>query len=272
MLLMTCGMFGLMGLGLFLLPKVGPPTPAAPTPIAGPAAAVEPKPEGVVAGLLAVAPQAGGPGAVPWAPLALAGRKETFHLLDDAELNKVLADLKSHDPNVVTAAAQKLAKATPAPGRRKETAAALLAAMGNPFPSAKEAAAKGLAVWETADDMPALIQMLADPFPDVREAAMTALAGLKNERAAAAVAARLSDFFDREKARQALESMGPVAEPAVLPLLNAADAQTRVEACAVLKAVGTKKSVPALEKASGDPDLNVARAAAEALQAVRARP
>src|SRR5262249_31991558 len=61
-------------------------------------------------------------------------------------------------------------------------------------------------------------------------------------------------------------------EKAVLPLLDHANPSTRVEACGVLKVVGTRESVPALEKAARDPDINVARAAAETLRAVQARP
>ena len=268
---MVLGMFVVMGLWVATGPRFLP-APGAPGTPAAPPAAVAPTPEGVVVGLFGAAPQAGGPGALPWAPLALAARKATFHLLDDAELDKALADLKSANPSVVAAAARRLTQAAPAAGRRKEAAQALQEALANPFPTAKNAAAEALGVWGTADDVPALIAMLDDPDPGTRAAAMNALAALKDERGAVFVARRLGDFFDREKAAQALKAMGPVAEKPILPTLNGADAPTRVAACGVLAAVGTKECLPALEQAARGPDRNVALAAADAVRAIRARP
>ena len=267
---MVFGMFLFMGGAMLWMNSAGPPAgPTLPPP--APAANVAPPPEGVVVGLLAFAPGAGGPGALPWAPLALTARKETFHLLDDADLNKALADLQSKNSSVVATAARRLAAARPAAERRAETARALLGAMANPFPSTREYAAEALGVWGTADDVPDLIAMLGDPDPNARSAAMTALAALKDDRGTAAVAARLSDFLDRTKAGQALETMGPAAEKAVLPLVSQGDAPTRMAACGVLAAVGAPESLPALETAARDPDINVARAAADAVRAVKDR-
>jgi hypothetical protein len=263
------GMFILMAAGMFALPYL--PGPRVPGPGPVPVANVEPPPEDVVVGLLAVVPD-GGPGGLPWAPLALAGQKKTFNLLDDAELDKALADLKSRNPQAVEAAGKKLAKARPTEARRKEVAKALQAALDDLFPSAREGAAEGLGQWGTSDDVPALVRMLADPFPDTRAVAMSALAAIKDEQGAAAVAQRLPDFFDREKARQALEAMGPVGAKAVVPMLHHADPQTRIEACGVLQAVGVKENLPALQDATRDPNPNVAQAAADAVKAITDRP
>jgi len=176
------GMLVLMAVGLLLLPKA-PPRPAPPTPVA---VAAGPKQVGNAVALLGVAPPAVGPAALPWAPLAMIELPEMLKILDDAELDRLLTDLASWDPNTAAAAARRLAKATPTEARRKEAAAALAAATANPFPSARQAAA-GLGVWGTADDVPALARMLADPFPDVKSAAVAALAGMKDPKAAAAV-------------------------------------------------------------------------------------
>ncbi len=233
-----------MALGVLVLPRAGaPPAPSAPPP---PAAA----------------PAAHAPAAVPNGPAPVA---------DAAGLDKALADLRVQNPFTVAAAAKRLAQTAPDPVRRKETAQALLLAMSNPFPNAEQAAAEALAVWGTADETPALARMLADQDPDVRSAAITALAGLKDDRAAAAVAGRLSDFFDRGKARKALLTMGPAAEKAVIPLVNTGDAPTRAEACGVLKAIGTPACLPELEAAARGPDINVARAAADAVKALKDR-
>ena len=173
--LLTCGMCGFMGLMTFMLPKG--PRPAA----SGPAVPMttghneEVRPQSVVVGLLAAAPTAGFPGAVPWAPLTQSAQKETFHIPEDAELDKLLAELNSHNPGDVEQAAKHLTQATPDEARRQEIADALKAALANPFPMAKEAAAEALGKWGTADDAPALNPMLADPFPSSRAAACGAL-------------------------------------------------------------------------------------------------
>jgi hypothetical protein len=268
--LMAVGMFTLMAVGLLFLPKA-PPLPTAP-PAVGPAANAGAPPLGPAVALLAVAPQAGGPGAVPWAPLALAIQKEPWNVLDDADLDKILLDLIARDPGKVAAAARRLDQAAPNEARRQETAQVLVAAMKtNPFPAAKDAAAEALGKWGSAGDAPELIGMLADRDPNTRAAAMTALAGIKDEGGAVAVAQRLADLADRRKARQALEAMGPTAQTGVAPLVLQGDPLTRVEACGVLQAIGTQESLAELEVAARDPNQLVARAAAEAVTAINNR-
>ena len=79
--------------------------------------------------------------------------------------------------------------------------------------------------------------------------------------------------MDRGHARKALEAMGPVAEQPVLGMLASPDAQTRAEACGVLKTIGTQESVAGLQNvAQQDRDLRVKLAAQEALTAIAARP
>ncbi len=182
MLIMACGMFGLMALSSLWLskapprgPGLSPSVPAAVAPVAEPPA----RPEGVAVGLLAVAPAAGLPGAVPWMPLAQSKQLATLHFLEDAELNKLLADLKSPHPAIIVQAAKRLAKATPDHARRIETAAALETALANPFPIAKEAAAEALGQWGTVENMPALLRMAGDPNPSCRRAAENALAAIR---------------------------------------------------------------------------------------------
>jgi HEAT repeats len=267
---MSCGMFGLMALTRLWLPKAPPIAAGPPVPVAT-TADVEMQPECVVVGLLGVAPDGGFPGAVPWAPLGLSSRKNIFHLLEDAELTKLLADLRSPNPGAVEQAAKQLSKATLEEARRKETADALQGALANPFPTAKKAVAEALGKWGSAENVPALIRMLADPNPSSRAAAMIALAAFKDARGADAVASRLSDFFDKEQARKSLEAMGPVAEKSVAGLLNQPDPRVRVEACGVLRVIGTKESLPALEAMAHDPAPNVVQAAVEAVKAIKAR-
>ena len=65
--------------------------------------------------------------------------------------------------------------------------------------------------------------------------------------------------------------MSPVAEKAVLKLLENPNVGIRVEGCHILKEVGAKASVPALETATKDSNAGYASAAAEALKAIAER-
>jgi hypothetical protein len=56
-----------------------------------------------------------------------------------------------------------------------------------------------------------------------------------------------------------------------LELLKEKFIGTRLSACLVLKAVGTKKSVPALQKIVSTAPKELSEAAAEALRAIQAR-
>ena len=62
-----------------------------------------------------------------------------------------------------------------------------------------------------------------------------------------------------------------VAESAVIPYIGSRDHSTREEAVSILKEIGTRKSLNALNAARGDPDPKVAAAAKEAFDAVKNR-
>jgi HEAT repeat protein len=101
---------------------------------------------------------------------------------------------------------------------------------------------------------------------------MNGLAALKDERGADAVAQRLADYGDRGQARTSLEAMGPVAEKPVLGMLAHPDYLTRIDACNVLKAIGTQESVPGLEKVvQQEKNVVVKRAAQDALKTIQTR-
>jgi hypothetical protein len=190
------------------------------------------------------------------------------------EFAQVLAELKTADATRRAELARRLA-VTPPMGNQSERAQAAHALEGLLGEQQKEprlAACKALGEWGTRDSVPALIGMLSDRDGNVRAAAIAALARLKDERAIKPIAARLKDVWDRQRGNVAgaLEEFGPQAEDAVIPLLNG-DHFTSIEACKVLKAIGTKKSIPALEEAAAGRDVFVQRAATDALQVVRAR-
>ncbi|HKB40747.1 MAG TPA: hypothetical protein VKD72_30255, partial [Gemmataceae bacterium] len=82
---------------------------------------------------------------------------------------------------------------------------------------------KALAVWGTRADSTYLMNLLDDQDGAVKNSAMRALGKLKEDRAASILAGRLSDFFQRGEASQALKDIGPGAEAAVRQQLQNQD-------------------------------------------------
>ncbi|HUY87433.1 MAG TPA: HEAT repeat domain-containing protein [Pirellulales bacterium] len=58
----------------------------------------------------------------------------------------------------------------------------------------------------------------------------------------------LANQSDQHDAARALEAIGEIAEPAVIPLLTRADQQVRYNACALLGKIGGAKSVATIKK------------------------
>jgi HEAT repeat protein len=126
-----------------------------------------------------------------------------------------------------------------------------------------------LAIWGTADSIPALIRLL-DGQAWEPERAMLALAKLRDPRGARAIAKMLFTR-DARKALSALREMGPAAEDAVLPLLLNNDPRMRGEVCLLLEEIGTAKSLPELKKRFSDDVKEVRLAAKQAYATVDSR-
>src|SRR5260370_37599418 len=105
----------------------------------------------------------------------------------------------------------------------------------------------------------------------MRHLGMEALGRLKDERGVAPIAQRLTSVHDRSYASKALQAMGPMAEKEVAKYLEDKDAGVQREACKILKVIGTKASIPALETASKNRNRTTASSARDALNAVKAR-
>ena len=92
-----------------------------------------------------------------------------------------------------------------------------------------------------------------------------ALGDLKDERAAAPVAARLGNFFVHDKAYSCLRRMGPVAEDAILDVAPSSNPKVCLAAIQLLSENGTQKSLRFLRSAitkSRNPDVRTAAKAA----------
>jgi hypothetical protein len=183
-------------------------------------------------------------------------------------LNDAVRHVKEGDVFEQQKAAKFLAGAQVEPGRRQEVVAALKAAIDNRDRHvARNEMFDALAVWATADETPYLLGLLDDADGNVKVKAMYVLGKLKDPRAAEPLARRLTDLSHRRIVSQALKDMGPAAEAAVAEFLNHPDAGLRIEACDILKVVGTKASHPALVKLAWDDQAALAQAALEALPA-----
>ncbi len=186
------------------------------------------------------------------------------------DIPKVLADLKADDSSRQTALAL-LGRSRPVQERQAVVAQALEPLLKGTDESLAAAAVKALGRWATAENVPALTAALESQSVVVRWAALDAIGYFPNPRTAEATAKRLCMNLDRFKASQALQQMGAKAEIAVAVYLTNADIGVRLEACRILKMIGSPASAAALRKAADDPDNVISQAADEALRAAQAR-
>ncbi|SIO19724.1 HEAT repeat-containing protein [Singulisphaera sp. GP187] len=160
--------------------------------------------------------------------------------------DQALADLKSPNPHFRKMALGRLKNAPPN-DRRDEIAKAVEPLLTDPDGFCRSDAAKTLAVWGGVDSTPALLKVLKDPAFNVRWAILDALKELRDPKAAEALIDYLMTSNDRGKAAEALKAIGPSAEEAVLRGLTHHDGFARMDVCRILQAIGTLKSVPALQ-------------------------
>jgi HEAT repeat protein len=123
--------------------------------------------------------------------------------------------------------------------------------------------------------------MLEDHNPFTREAVIRALGRIRDDRAAEPLVSRLDDLFDRQAAGAALCALGQKAEGPILARLGRdrpadfhsrhQDDGARAEACKVLAVIGTRKSIPSLEKMAAEDDFRIKPEAKRAISAITAR-
>ena len=116
-----------------------------------------------------------------------------------------------------------------------------------------------------------LLDLFACASGRIRVSAIKALTRHKAQEAIGPISTKLGDLFTRGPAVEFLKAAGPAAEPVVVKLLENLDPAVRREAASVLKVIGTKESIPALEKATSDPDVFAKNNARDALAAVKGR-
>jgi hypothetical protein len=126
---------------------------------------------------------------------------------------------------------------------RAEVAKLLAKLLDDPSPKINAAALRALNFWATKESLSALVayarrqkkMAAADPV------LIDVLAQFPDASAAEAIALRLRDTSQRDRAAQALLKLGPAATPAVLPYINYPDAPVQKEA----RRVARQLNVPA---------------------------
>jgi HEAT repeat protein len=198
---------------------------------------------------------------------------EEFKPLTSAELDEALEELGSPAKEAPLRAAKRLALARPDPARRDEMVAALKPLLTHKDVLTRAAGVRAFGAWAGKDSVPAVVKSLKDKNSVVRRAAMEALGKLRDERGADAVARLLLSDGDRFDAGNSLRAMGAIAEKSVRKVLKNDERRVKVEVCGILKAIGTRESLGSLTfVAEHETDVVVARAALEAVKAIRARP
>ena len=124
--------------------------------------------------------------------------------------------------------------------------------------------------WATEEIAPKLMTYLSK---DQRKGAIVALGRLKYEKAIPELIRSVESRKDPGLASQALIDMGSKAETAVLKMLDP-DSKNKfaiIQGCIILREIGSKESVPALEKWAKHREKDYVNAAASALEAIKDR-
>ncbi len=198
----------------------------------------------------------------------------------DLLLDQTLADAAAASIPRGRAALQHLAALRPDDSNRAKVSEALNPLLLDPHPEIRTDALNAVKVWGTQANTAALLKLLGDYQGGKKEndacGVIDLLGSLKDPKAAPALAQALTVVRERGPASVALVSIGPAAEEAVLPFLQAADPGARIAACWVLADIGTAKSLQPLQDAIsfapggalGEP---LIRAAQEAILKISAR-
>lgn len=165
----------------------------------------------------------------------------------DFDLTRYLNGLKGNDLVSRREALTWFIKTPVDNGKRAEVVKALHARLQDPDAGTRELAIKAMVVWGGKEDTPALFRMTDDSSTAVRHLAIDVLSKVKDQRAAGAIAQRVPSPLDRDHASKALQGMGSMAEPDVINLLNHGDRLVRLEACKILRVIGTRASLAPLQ-------------------------
>jgi HEAT repeat protein len=177
-----------------------------------------------------------------------------------------LADLESGDANRQREAARWLAEADIVADHQADISKALVPLLSNI--QLRHDGMRALKKWAHAGAVPALLPLLDQQDYFLRQEALAILVSLKDPRIVEPLAKSFGDTRYRHEVKRHLQAMGPVAESALFPYVTSADWSTAKDACEVLKEIGTRKALPALQQAAAGQHPFVPDAANAAIKAI----
>ena len=198
-------------------------------------------------------------------------RIEKARPLTEKEIETAVADLASDDAARAVASAKLLAEKKPPQQNAKVAQALELAMLKSENVGVRAEAARALKNWATPESVPGLSKALNDSWTPVRAHAIEAMIRFAPKEAIKPVAQQMANMMTRGAAIKFLKETGPAAEDAVLSLMDSKDPWVKAEVCHLLESIGTKKSLPALEKAVADENWMVNGNARKAIPAIKAR-
>lgn len=171
---------------------------------------------------------------------AIGGQQPVQNILDPVNVDQALAELNQPDDSRRLAGARWLTRNNIPPKEKSRVANALVPMLADANNNVADESRRALERVISQEQVPDLIKLVSNQRSNGRLRAMDILVYLKDPRGAEAIALYLPQFFDREKARQALEKLGEPAEPAVLKYLFHKDSQVRDMAENLLRGYGTR--------------------------------
>src|SRR5262249_3606158 len=188
----------------------------------------------------------------------------------DARVANALLDWRAPGPNRRSGAAFGVDRRARQAPRRAELVQAVEPLLAGREADVFRPAIKALLKLGTADNIPAFETFLKSGIPYDRRGIYHFPGKTKDARAGGLLVRGL-DGRDGGGAGEAIRAGGPAAEGVVCKLLQSDRREERLAAVKVLQTIGTKASVPSLEKAKGDKDRRVQEGAKKALRLIAQR-
>jgi HEAT repeats len=194
------------------------------------------------------------------------GRNQQPEFPHDADaVARSLIQLKSDETHTRKDALNRLMRTTP-DDRLAQVVQAVLPLLDDDDGWLVGDAIKTLVIWKSPEAVPTLIKLTNDNRFTVRHEAIKALGKIKDPRGVEAVILRIKE--DGSQVEDALKEMGPIAEPALIERLTNPDSDIRRRVCAILKVVGGKETLKAMQPLPADPELSVRVAANDAASSI----
>lgn len=196
---------------------------------------------------------------------------------DPKYFQKLVERMNSNDSAKRKKAIDALLKITPDDipefDTRKQIAKAFkrLAESPETFGKEKTQAIRGLVIWGGKHSGPILLRLLNTSHGSDQKPLIEALGEIMYSPAADAIAAKLATANCRDCAIQALQAIGPEAEPAVMQVAASQNLRVCLTAVSLLGDLGTTKSLPLLSKGLSSRNGQLREACREAMRRIKIR-